>query len=533
MVYDPIRDIELPSPAASSHHGDSHPSNLTPGSGYFDPSARPTSSSSSGYGIPYGAQPPAFQSGGNGGVYSPTAGSGPQMRRSVSGGLRGLLNDDQEDLNRRRSSGHTASSADQEEDHRPSIHHIMNEGGGSNGNMTKSNSRSSIVSSSPANASPGVSGRYLDQSGFLTPASTSRRTSRSPYPINTSISPGQSHSALPFHDPHTGEYDQPHPSSSAGPSRRRTSNSASTIRPMLPPDTIPRQEYYDSSRTTPGSQILPLPLRSPSVSVSPRSHHQALPGYPTSRPGSATSSTHPFSFQAPAPPAESPSYVHRHLSEDRSRDPSESRSRQTSLIPRIPSGTSNISRVTPARSPSPPPAPARQPYNPRRTTQPGSVLRPIQPEEIAQLRSLALVNNPLRRRRKKALPSWSGPSPGPSSRSTRDTPGEGDTSYFPNTSNSRHTPETSRRVSDKRRRDSISSGRPSLTPGTSMTPGLEVQDDKARGSGKRKQAARDDGRGAAERDSNGHDGQRRKVNDGHYVGNNAVASHCKFSFTSS
>lgn len=506
MVYDPIRDIDVPSPAASTQSDQPWRQNITPGSGaYFDPARQVDyGNSPNGHGAVYDGRPPAFHGAGS----SPSSTMG--MRRSVSGGLRGLLNDEEEDTSRRSSaqSGFDGNGG-MEEDHRPSISRILNSGPGDGGAMAKSTSYSSRVSSSPANASPVISGRPLDNSGFLTPASTSRRASRSPYPVNSSVSPALQHAMLP-HDGHALEYEaQLHPQ--AGPSRRRVSGGQSNPRPMLPPDTIPRQEYYDPSRITPGAQSYPLPMRSPSISVSPRSHHQALGGQ-LSRPTSSSSMGQPFSFQPPPLPAESPSYATRQLSEAPSRPSSGSQPpRQSSLVPRD-SGRSSVASRTPLRSPTP----LRVPYQPNRMTQPTSVLRPILPDEVARMRSAAMVNNPLRRRPRKAAPSWSGPSPG--ARADRSSlPAESDSSYFPAT---HQTPEPgpSRKASQTSRRDgSVSAGLTSVTPGgTAVTP-TETNSKGPKGSGKRKQSSQEAG----------NDEQRRKGNDGHYVGNSAVASHCE------
>lgn len=493
----------MPSPAASQS-GEPWRQNLTPGSGaYFDPARHGdygTSPQDGGGG--YDGRPPAFQ---------PTTGQSPSsnlgMRRSVSGGLRDLLNDDGP-TSRRSSIQSTTSAGAGEEDHRPSISRILNDNGGNgNGNMVKTNSVSSLMSSSPINASPVIQSRYLDNSGFLTPAPTSRRASRSPYPsVNTSVSPAQQMSHLPPHDAQVGEYDQL-PISHAGPSKRRPSGGQGNPRPMLPPDTIPRQEYYDSSRITPGAQSYPLPLRSPSVSVSPRSQQMAISGS-TSRPTSANSSGHPFSFQ-PAPlSAELPNYAHRALADPPSRSPSIPRSRQVSATPRRSSSTSVPVR-TPLRSPSP----IRTPYQPRRLTQPSSLLRPILPDEITRLRSAAFTNNPLRRLRKKPAPSWSGPSPGGSGRS-KALPSESDSSYFPS-----H--QTADAGPSRASRDSSSSAQPAYTPGGSSMPSEnEVARRGSRAPAKRKESSQDVA-------GNGHDEQRRRGNDGHYIGNSAVASHCE------
>ena len=235
--------------------------------------------------------------------------------------------------------------------------------------------------------------------------------------------------------------------------------------------------------------------RSPSASESPRGMPLGLPGQ-YSRPGSS-SSQH---FQPPLS-FESPQRTARVLSDDFGRRPV---SRRESMP--VQSATSSYSpsrppMSVPLRSPSPPPG---IPYNPRRVTQPTTVLQPITPEELSHLRSMAYQNNPLRRKKRPAPPSWSGPS------SSARTPNESDGSYFPLQDH------------DRRRSGSQLSGRPSVTPGPGLPPAFEDASTSMERNGK----------GSLKRPSDAvdeeHDTARRKVSDSQYVGNAAfVADHCE------
>ena len=342
MVYDPIRDCEVPTPGTS----------LPSGSAWREgPDA----------GCPQ--HPPAF-------IHQPRSPSGP-MSRSASGGLRGLLN---------------AEPA--APDHRPSIHQLLNTAPGSP--VSKSNSASSMTHSSPSlNLSPRHDNGYLHTPGIV----------------------------------HRSRMISPSANQDPGPSRQRLT--------MPPPQEVPHSEFRGS-----------LPLRSPSVSVSPRSYHTNLQSFTPSRPGSSSSTPQPFAFRP------SPSHPNRRLSEDYSRP-------------------SSVSRI--------------RPYQPVRMTPATSVLYPISQDEISHLRGVGLSNNPLRKYKRRVLPSWS---------SGSRLPNESDTSYFPQ---------------DDRSRSRSSSRRPSATPGE-----------------RHLKRASDDS-------DHGHDTSRRKIVETQYVGNAGhVADHCEF-----
>lgn len=129
-------------------------------------------------------------------------------------------------------------------------------------------------------------------------------------------------------------------------------------------------------------------LRSPAASVSPRAQSMSLPGPgpPPARRGSVSRPTSARSgsggaFAAPLPPAasSSPEGSVRRLSDD---------------------ATSAVGSGTNGRHP-------RSKYDP---AQPSSY-RSITAEELARLRDRAYSNNPLRRKARRAAPSWSAPSP--------------------------------------------------------------------------------------------------------------------------
>lgn len=383
MVYDPIRDCEVPSPAASIHNPS--PWADTP---QTDPRGTPTS----GY-------PPHFQHDGRSPAPVP-------LHRTVSGGLRGLLNDDGPDT--RRSSGRDSMSSIGHDDnfpqpHRGRINNLLHE---SATPLSQSSSHSSMGQSAysqHSHHSP-VSKPYslLDHDGFLapvTPASAFPRASRSPYSLNSPS--GYPHAPLPMVD--------------GGPLRS------------------PYPTIHDS-----------MPLRSPSISVSPRQYHQSLPPpHPHSRPGSSSSASG-FAFNAPSIPLESPSiYQQRQASSDYTSRP-RSGSRTTGPPSRRPSAS-----LAPPKSPSPPP---RIPYQPHNRTSSSFLLnQPITQDELESLKLIGHSNNSLRRRPRRPPPSWSGPSPSPGLRRTSG-PHESDASYFP-----RHSPGPSapkkRKTSDKFGRD--------------------------------------------------------------------------------
>lgn len=518
MVYDPIRDRDVPSPASSlpQQRGPWREIN-TPGSSF----------SSTGDGGSNGrAHPPAFHDD----LRSPAGISA----RSLSGGLRGLLN---EDAIPRRGSEHSSSisSAAEEGRARPSFHQLLNTTPAAP--ISKTSSSNSLAhSSSPSNSSPGTRHRHLAPSGFATPAApivTQPRTNSTPlYPVG--ISPRTALAPLPYQDTAYASY---YSTPQAGPSHRRQS-SGSVQRPMLPPQELPPQYYDYGNRITPGSAS--IPLRSPSVSVSPRSYHMSLSqGYGTSsRPGSSTSQ--PFAYQPPPLPVMSPALSSRRFSDDHvdhpSSDPYQT-GRPGVVLPR------RSSQITPVYSPSyaqlRSPSPSRTAYDPRRITQPSTVLLPIHPSEVAHLRNSAMANNPLRRKKRRPLPSWSGPSP-----SGREIPTENEATYFPVQGEVGSSSAIRRMPSYTGRRGSASSStsRPALTPrGSAYPPAFDerfsqtVSAARPRVNSQTQHMPTGNGeinhrKRPSEREDNEHDTTRRKVSEAMYVGNaEAVAYHCQSS----
>lgn len=495
MVYDPIRDCEVPSPANNTSQGNAWKENRTPGSEGNHYAFQPQHP---GYGP---APPPAF----NIDQRSP----GPS--RSLSGGLRGLLNEDDSRRNSEQRSS-ISSSATRPGDGddmftssnapRPSIHSILNVAQGPTP-VSKSSSASSVPRSSPSNASPGPRNQYLDPNGLLTPvtpaAAVGARLSRSPhamYPDGTS--PRSNLQPLP-HD---------YQSEASDPSSRRASGGAQ--RPMLPPQDIP--QHYDY-RNTP--TLGHLPLRSPSVSVSPRAYQASLPPvFPSSRPGSSSASN-PFAFQHA--PSASPTRPDRVLSEEFSRPGSVGSlgSRRATMSERRNSQMSQpFSPGVAVKSPSP--AVLTIPYEPRRISRPTALYKPIGPEELAEIKARGLTNNPLRRRKRKPLPSWSGPS----SR----LPNEGDSSYFPPQE------DTSARAGSMSTAASV--GRSSITPGPAYDRASGTPVDHHSAPSGRRNASGSHGEVSLKRpldnDESGHDAVRRKVDAGAYAGNaSTVAEHCE------
>lgn len=427
---------------------------------------------------------------------SPSSGSTP-IFRSASGGLRGLLNDEAPGSRRSSSAQGSVSSAAEDgyayprgSASAPGVRQLLHEEAPP---ISNSSSASSINTSMQ---SPGTRTHQLDPDGFLapsTPASAYPRSSRSPHPAMgiSGISPGYPTTPLPaegynmYHDTHV----TPQYNSEVGRSRG------------FPPTP---QEYFDPSRVTPQSHM--LPLRSPSISISPRNHAQPLP---TSRPTSSSSNT--FSFQPPGYPM-SPPLGHRRVSGGHSRPGSGSNSRlQTALSSR------RDSRSTPApfsaahsvRSPSP--IIPRTPYQPHRISEPRSVLYPIASDDVSHLKSDGMSNNPLRRRRKRPLPSWSNTTPG-----SRSQPAESDNSYFP--------PPDDREGSNYR---STSYGDVTGHRSAEMTPAPDEG-----GSGplpRRIQAASQHLKRQSDNSPDGHEPTRRKVSGGQYTSNVAlVANHCEF-----
>lgn len=577
MVYDPIRDREVPSPASHGPQsaGWRGEGIFTPGSEY-DPSTNGTRGH-------YGP-PPAFASHRHG-SRSPSAAS--QQSRSLSGGgLRGLLNEDM-GYNRRTSSENRSSISSTPDDvyeqqqhqyyqaqaqqaralafaqaqaqaeaeahaqamahqhhqqlqqshsqssSRGSIHGLLNNQSTAPP-ISKSNSASSLArSSSPSNASPGGRQHHLRPDGFFTPgpsSSAAYRNGRSPYPVaeGLAFSPGSSHQPLSYND---GQYsaEQHHAEQPA----RHVQPINTRAMPMLPPQDIPQNPHRDSdfsSRGTPTNQG--LPLRSPSVSVSPRGYQAGLPyghamGGHSSRPGSSASNSHPFHQPTSSV---SPARQSRRLSEDMSRPTSSAGGNTNSRKGTIPQRrASQVPAFSPPpRSPSPPPV-QKMPYNPNRVSKPTTLFYPITPDEAAHLRSVGQNNNPLRRKKKRPLPSWSGPL------SSSRLPAEGDTSYFPQQVDSRPGSSSNRRSASITERgdydrqgsvQTVSTSRPSVTPGPPQ--GYAPARD-----GKRKLPSTDEGSYNSKRPSEAefgdHPQQRRKVSTEQYVGKaGEVAAHCKW-----
>ena len=477
MVYDPIRDCDIPSPSVSNPPLD--PWRGTPGSvgasggyvrgsdGYFDRRHRTQSPVGDGYasggggyrnGAYVGAQPPNF----SGGQSSPTKANRPLPRTAVSSSsmsLRELLQDEEPQPPSRRGSTQSVYEEDRRgsrgASQRKSINSLLNDDGDVHSRPSMSpapvqsprNTAALLSHPHVYNISPG-SGPYDQPAAYLSTNHGRHSTSRSPnppshpYPINTYVSPSNNASTLPSEYPVMGDHVrtpvsaalEPQTSSSSG-SRRQDSSARS--RPMLPPDTIPRQHSNEDVAPGSATRLTPqagsLPLRSPSISVSPRSAAQPLPAaaaassnYPLSRP---TSSGQSYTY-------DSPSVAHRRLSEDTSRPTSSSghNGRPTSRsgsahqlsIPRRESQTSvsSSSHNEPApRSPTP----QKRPYDPDyRVTGTTTLFDPIMPDEVDRLKAEGRRKNPLYAwsARKMAgkptsrAPSWSGtPTPGPSSTS--------------------------------------------------------------------------------------------------------------------
>lgn len=497
--------------------------------------------------------------------------------RSISGGLRSLMNDDVGPAsggdNSRRSSTRTSLSEDDDRaaaGGRGGSMHYANYAPTAPG-ISQSTSNSSLHSATSAsNMSPPAHHRSLEAPGFLapfTPAPSGHRVSRLSYATPASVSPVTHPSSLPPHEGgYPGYYDTP---SQAGPSRSRRTSVSNGPRPMLPPG-LPRPADFapESARSTPTVHSHGLPLRSPSVSISPRSNYVGLPAgggsHPTSRPGSSTSNT--FSFHPPPLPqaASPPVGATRRLSEDPHQQryseepqygayapPADAAPRRSTVPVGRSSMTPSLSHnATPVRSPSPV---KRTPYAPKRLTQPDMLYRPILSDEISELRAIGQSNNPLRhRKRKRPLPSWSGT---PRSQAT---PSEMDTSYFPQQQQQQQADqrsyETSAPPPNRRSTSLADAARPfsssgprgaSATPGWEehsqhrqrdlLTPSGSVSEGSARqrrqASGSAQPPSANDNRlkrGVDDRED-GHHAQRRKVSEGSYYGNAAtVASHCEF-----
>ena len=524
MVYDPVRDREVPSPATVlSQHRDIWRDFSTPGSSFSSTGEETRVITNR------RSQPPAFDSSD---MRSPIV----LNSRSVSGGLRGLLNDEA-DVGRRRSSEQRSSisSTLEEEGSRASIHHLLND---TPAPVIHSRSSTSLAhSTSPSNPSPSARHHPLDPNSLLAPTTPApnyphhHRTSNRTENIGSVAGP----MSLSQHDTH---YTTPQIEPRAGPSRPGQSVGPS-YRPMLPPHDLPPQYFDPAIRVTPNSSH--VPLRSISVSLSPRSYHTGLPVYNASRPSSTTSTPHSFSNPPPLPSL-SPPMSSRAFSEEHSHQPS-SGSNSNGRRGAVPLRRS--SQVTPifsplyakVRSTSPPPRPV---YDPHRISRPSSVMRPIEEAEILHLRNLALSNNPLRQRTKRAIASWSNLSPG-----IRDSSVPSESSHFA-LQGAAGISKGPRRPTfqDDRISFSSSNGRASLTSDIAVYPtvsGARLADGFAgfRGTPPRDSGTHDEyhhrKRPSDRDDDDEHDRFRRKVSDAfseaRHAGNaGAVAHHCRFWF---
>jgi mRNA (guanine-N7-)-methyltransferase len=463
MVYDPIRDCDVPSPAASLQNP-SPWADTTPGSERLGAST---------------SYPPGFQDRRSPGVF-----------RSSSGGIRNLMNEETGQDSRASSVHGSFSSAGPEDHQNPprnrGINSLLNEGAIP---ISQSSSASSIGYTTHSHQSPGPKPySLLDHDGFLaptTPASGFARSSRSPYPAN---SPAQSMHNLP-HEISTSNYRSPHP-------------------------------YGFES----------LPMRSPSVSVSPRHqlHNLPPPNLP-SRPGSSSSAGgYPYSQHH----YESPSHTYQQLSEHPQRPRSNSRMNDPPSRPRSSSRatdppsrrtSSSIPASIPAsyrprhRSPSPPP---RIPYAPHRITAPESVMIPISQREIDNLKLEGLANNPLRKKMNPAPPSWSGVTPSPSLQRSGG-PQEGGNSYFPGESHGAG-PSNSAPYYPGDNRGSGPSNSNYYPGDNGAGPSSTAQKRKVSGNDLARKGSQPQG------SNGGPDYARRKVSEAKYTGNNGlVADHCK------
>lgn len=325
MVYDPVRDCDVPSPA------------ITRRPQLWDNPTPPP--------------PPAF------------ADHQPMPARPVSavgggGSLRSLLNDDG-DHTSRRGSDMTTSSYDDEYNNRPHLSKLLN-------SETAPLARTSSASSSTRDVRETSSPRNPSPSVGLHPASAGSvgRASRSPM-IHQGLS---SPAAMGYpYDVHTT------PTGYGGSSRR---SSMDTSRPMPPPsEPVRHHDMYN----TPMAQS--TPLRSPSVSVSPRTQHINLPNPPrpgpSSRPASSRSASGSYGVSQSAV-VSSPEPAGRRRSDDAS----------------IAS-----------------PGPMARPWDPAQPSGTRHWDRPLPADEIARLRAMAPNFNLLRRKGKAAPPQWSAPSP--------------------------------------------------------------------------------------------------------------------------
>lgn len=462
MVYDPIRDCDVPSPAASLQNP-SPWADVTPGSERLSAST---------------SYPPGFRDSRSPGVF-----------RSSSGGIRNLINDEGTGQDSRPSSVHGSFSSVGPEDHPPprnrGINSLLNEGAPP---ISQSSSASSMAYTTHSHHSPGPKPySLLDHDGFLaptTPASGFARSSRSPYPHH-SPAPGMMN--LP-HEITPNTYRSPHPYGYEG-----------------------------------------LPLRSPSVSVSPRHQlHNLPPHHLPSRPGSSSSAgAYPYNASHQY---DSPSHSYQHLSDHPQRPRSNSRLNDPPSRPRSSSRVMDpLSRRTSAsttynprpRSPSPPP---RLPYAPHsRSAAPDSILDPISQKEVESLKAQGLSNNPLRKNTKPPPPSWSEANPSPGLRRSSG-PRESSASYFPGESHGAGPSNNAGQSSyggDRRAGSSNAGGSSYYGENHGAGPSSTAQ--------KRKISGNDSGPRDKAQGSNGvPDYARRKVSEAKYTGNNGlVADHCE------
>lgn len=370
---------------------------------------------------------------------------------------------------------------------------------------------------------------------------------------------------------------------------------SSSLRGLLndpPPPAVPIHEDAESHRPTLSNilndaprqrSMLPpqQPIRSPSMSLSPRSQNHSLP-YPGSRPGSATGSTHPFGHD-PRQGTLSPVLSARHMSEDHPRPTSSSSAsgrRYTEPVVQTPVAAAHLgssayrprqtstpgnpsSSYAPRFTPQPtttPSSPATSqhtpytphhsvphrtiPYIPHRQSAPSSILRPIYPDEIAHLRQLAHANNPLRRKPARV------PEPTPVPR--RSLPSENDHSYFPpQASHHQLQPQQQQQLQWDDRRPSAPPSdishrgpTPSSTPGaphssySQYPPNWEAQtpgsNGNGNGNGDGDKSGRLGKRRARDEEEDGDDERNKKVVSGPVAGQvyskkvAAVAEHCMF-----
>ncbi|WVQ74535.1 hypothetical protein IAR50_004136 [Cryptococcus sp. DSM 104548] len=447
MVYDPIRDCDIPSPSIQDKKH--YP---VPDYPQSTPSERERElGEPSSIHQPYPSRSRAVSSS------SATSHSPPppvQRILSSSSSLRGLLNDSEPEVPRRASerTPSFSSTGGDVESHKPKLRNILNDDPPAP-TSASTHSGGSLVRGS---LSPRRADSRADSSGFLAPVTPASAIPNYPARLSISRSP-LLRTSPPAHYIPTPSHDSPGYSAGYG--------DAPPPGSMLPP----RQPHhlhgeYEDRRTPSGS--FPggsIAARSPSISVSPRSQHQGLP-YSTSRPGSASArDSYSYSHQPVHLSRQntlSPVISSRRLSEDQRPTSSSSGGgrRHTEPVVQSPAG---IIQPPPNYMPSayqprhqstpgsyPPPDVTPQPFSPspspytHHAVPPPSRSRPYYPDrpthvihadEVEHLRQVAFTNNPLRRHPKHA-PSASRsasrafePTPTP----RRSLPYESDTSYFP------------------------------------------------------------------------------------------------------